>query len=92
MELMIDEETNTLRIRITDAPIEESDEVLPGLIWDYDADGKLAGMEFLDASDVFGDLKGVANGRRNTFNRWSKRTPAGRSALAMLIESSVTAK
>ena len=45
-----DAEADVLRIRWSDAPIEESDEDQPGVILDYDQDGKVVGVEILNAS------------------------------------------
>ena len=39
-----------LRILLTDAAIEESDEVEAGVIFDYDNQGNVVGIEILDAS------------------------------------------
>ena len=47
-----DGQSDTLRIRLSDAQIEESDELQPGLIVDYDAAGNVVGIELLDASEV----------------------------------------
>ena len=43
-------ETDTFRITLTEAAIDESDEDKPGVILDYDASGNVVGMEILDAS------------------------------------------
>jgi uncharacterized protein YuzE len=50
MKIGYDPETDTLRILLSQAPIEESDEDKPGIILDYDKDGNLVGVEVLDAS------------------------------------------
>lgn len=39
-----------LRIIFNNTLIEESDEDKPGVIFDYDKDGNVVGMEILDAS------------------------------------------
>lgn len=41
---------DVLRIELSHSSIEESDEVVPGIILDYDMDGNLVGVEVLDAS------------------------------------------
>jgi uncharacterized protein YuzE len=41
---------DVLRILFSKTPIEESDEDKPGIIFDYDKDGNIVGMEILDAS------------------------------------------
>ncbi len=43
-------EVDVLRILLSDAPIEESDEDKPGVILDYDKDGNIVGLEILEAS------------------------------------------
>lgn len=45
-----DAQADILRILLEDVPIEESDEVQPGVIVDYDANGHIIGFEVLDAS------------------------------------------
>ena len=42
--------TDTLTIILREAPVSESDEDKPGVILDYDTDGKLVGVEIVDAS------------------------------------------
>ena len=39
-----------LRILLSDAPIEESNEDKPGVILDYDKEGNVVGLEILEAS------------------------------------------
>ena len=50
MRVTYDPEVDVLRIVLSDALIEESDEEKPGLILDYDKDGNIVGFEILDAS------------------------------------------
>lgn len=50
MKVTYDPEVDVLRILLSTAPVEESDEEKPGIILDYDKDGNLVGMEILDAS------------------------------------------
>ena len=47
-----DSQSDTLVIRLSDTAIEESDELEPGLIVDYDVDGNVVGFELMDASKV----------------------------------------
>lgn len=47
-----DAQSDTLQVYLSDAPIEESAEVQPGLIVDYDAAGNIVGIEVLDASEI----------------------------------------
>ena len=46
-----DQESNAAYIRLGSAKIIESEEVSPGFVLDYDADGHIVGMEFLKASE-----------------------------------------
>ncbi|KAB8319063.1 DUF2283 domain-containing protein [Tolypothrix campylonemoides VB511288] len=50
MQAKYDTEQDILRIRWSDAPIEESDEEQPGVILDYDQEGNVIGVEILNAS------------------------------------------
>ena len=50
MKVTYDPEVDVLRILLSDAPIEESDEEKPGVILDYDKDGNVVGLEILEAS------------------------------------------
>jgi len=47
-----DTQSDTLQVYLSDAPIEESAELQPGLIVDYDAAGNIVGIELLDASEI----------------------------------------
>lgn len=44
------QEDDILRLLWSDVPIQESDEVEPGVIVDYDFDGNIIGIEVLNAS------------------------------------------
>ena len=50
MKVTYDPEVDVLRILLSNAPIEESDEDKPGVILDYDKDGNIVGLKILDAS------------------------------------------
>lgn len=42
-------EDNAAYIRLSEAKIRESAEVAPDVVFDYDADGRIVGIELLDA-------------------------------------------
>jgi len=50
MKVTYDAEVDILRIILSDAEIDESDEDKPGVILDYDKDGNIVGLEVLNAS------------------------------------------
>ena len=50
MKVTYDPQVDVLRILLSDAPIEESDEDKPGVILDYDKAGNVVGLEILEAS------------------------------------------
>jgi len=50
MKVIYDPGVDILRILFRDVAIEESDEHKPGIIFDYDKDGNLVGIELLNAS------------------------------------------
>jgi uncharacterized protein YuzE len=57
MKVTYDTEVDVLRIRFTDAPIAESDELREGVIVDFDEDGNIVGLELLDARDKVADTQ-----------------------------------
>ena len=50
MKVKYDQEVDVLTIRLSKAPVEESDQDKPGVILDYDKDGNIVGLEILNAS------------------------------------------
>ena len=50
MKVHIDREADALSLRLSDAAVDESDEVAPGIILDYDIDDNVVGIEVLDVS------------------------------------------
>jgi uncharacterized protein YuzE len=61
MRIKIDLESDALYFRISEEPIEESEEVNSGLIVDYDAGGRVVGIEILNVKEKFKmeDLTGL---------------------------------
>lgn len=59
MKVTYDRETDTLVIALREAPIEESDEVRPGVIADFGEDGDVVRFELLRASRVVEDAERV---------------------------------
>jgi len=61
MKIKYDQEVDVLRILWGNDPIEESDEEQAGVILDYNEQGKVIGLEILQASeqvDDWNDLEG----------------------------------
>jgi uncharacterized protein YuzE len=50
MKVTYDSEVDVLRLLLSDARIQESDEDKPGMILDYDDAGNVVGLEILNAS------------------------------------------
>ncbi len=48
MKLKVDKESNALYFRLDENAIVESEEVRPGVILDFDKNGRVVGVEFLD--------------------------------------------
>jgi uncharacterized protein YuzE len=59
VKVTYDSEIDVLRILLSDAPIEESDEDKPGVILDYDKDGNVVGLEVLQASKRISNPRSV---------------------------------
>ena len=59
MKVTYDPEVDVLRIVLSDAPIEESDEDKPGVILDYDKHGNIVGLEILEASKRISNPRSV---------------------------------
>ena len=59
MKVTYDPEVDVLRILLSEAAIEESDEDKPGVILDYDKDGNVVGLEILDASKRMANPRSV---------------------------------
>ncbi len=51
MKARYDPQADALYVRFTDTPVAESEEVRPGLVLDFDADGRIVGIEIIAASD-----------------------------------------
>jgi len=56
MKIEYDAEVDIMYIELRGAAIEESDEVSPGVIVDYDEKGMPVGIEILDASGLLGAI------------------------------------
>ena len=53
MKLKVYKESDTLYFRLDDAKISESEEVQPGVILDFDDQGRVVGVEMLPLSEGF---------------------------------------
>ena len=63
MKTSYDPEADALYVRFADKPVIESEEVRPGFVLDYDADGRIVAVEILDASEHLAsgvDLRGLS--------------------------------
>jgi uncharacterized protein YuzE len=50
MRVRVDDGADAVYVNLTDRPLEESEEIAEGIIIDYDAQGRIVGIEILDAS------------------------------------------
>jgi uncharacterized protein YuzE len=51
MRLKVDKENDALYFRLDESSIIESEEVQPGVVLDFNADGKVVGIEILNLSN-----------------------------------------
>jgi uncharacterized protein YuzE len=49
MRIRYDQQSNAAYIRLSEEAVLESEEVSPGIVFDFDEAGRIVGMEFLDA-------------------------------------------
>jgi uncharacterized protein YuzE len=52
MRMTCDPDADALMLRLSEAPVEESEEVAPNVVLDFDADGRIVGIEVLFVSDL----------------------------------------
>jgi len=50
MRIRVDKENDALYFRLDESRISESEEVMPGVIFDFDANDLVVGIEFLNIS------------------------------------------
>jgi uncharacterized protein YuzE len=55
MRVRVDREADAVYVNLTDRAIKDSAEVADGIVVDYDDDGRIVGVEILDASKRTGD-------------------------------------
>jgi len=60
MKVTYDPEVDVLRIILSDTAVIESDEERPGVIFDFDADGNVIGLEILQASKRVDDPRSMS--------------------------------
>ncbi|MGE0613985.1 MAG: DUF2283 domain-containing protein [Hyphomicrobiales bacterium] len=53
--MRVDRKADAVYLNLTDREIEESEEVADGIVVDYDAEGRIVGIEILDATKRTGD-------------------------------------
>jgi uncharacterized protein YuzE len=52
MRVRVDHGADAVYVNLTDRPIKESEEVADGIVADYDEQGRIVGVEILDASNA----------------------------------------
>jgi uncharacterized protein YuzE len=55
MRVRVDQEADAVYVSLTDRTIKDSAEVADGIVVDYDDEGRIVGVEILDASRRTGD-------------------------------------
>ena len=51
MKIEYDQQADSMYIRLRAGTVAESEEIRPGLVFDYDVEGKVLGIEMLDVSE-----------------------------------------
>ena len=60
MKIRYDKEVDALYIDLLDLPSLESEEIAPGVIVDYSEDGRIVGIEVLNASQKLQEISGLS--------------------------------
>jgi uncharacterized protein YuzE len=55
MKIHFDTEADALYLRLNDAPIEESEEIYPGVVLDFNAENKVVAIEVLNVKSQLPD-------------------------------------
>jgi uncharacterized protein YuzE len=50
MRVRVDHAADAVYLNLTDRPVKDSEEVADGIVVDYDDEGRIVGVEILDAS------------------------------------------
>jgi uncharacterized protein YuzE len=50
MRMRVDHAADAVYLNLTDRPSKDSEEVADGIVVDYDAEGRIVGLEILDAA------------------------------------------
>jgi uncharacterized protein YuzE len=59
MRVRVDHAADAVYVNLTDRPIKDSAEVADGIVVDYDDEGRIVGVEILDASKRTDDPRGA---------------------------------
>ena len=51
MKIQYDQQADAMYIRLRVGTVLESEEIRPGIVFDYDVEGKVLGIEMLDVSE-----------------------------------------
>jgi uncharacterized protein YuzE len=51
MEIEYNQQADAMYIRLRSGAVAESEEIRPGVVFDYDVEGKVLGIEMLDVSE-----------------------------------------
>ena len=52
MKIEYDQQADAMYIRLRAGTVVESEEIRPGVVFDYDVEGKVLGIEMLDVSEL----------------------------------------
>src|SRR5215203_4467299 len=85
MKTIYDERNDTLFVRFTETAILESEEISPGLILDYDVDGRIVALEFLNASKKIAGEATLKDSQPEPITRHGLSTPRSPDELVDIV-------